>query len=222
MNRIGLFGGTFNPIHFGHLRSALEVQEGFGLDRIYLIPSAFPPHKETVGIADVKDRLEMIRLAAAAHPGFFVSDVELQRQHLSYTVDTVVHFKSSCPKDCRLYLIMGLDAFQEIDTWKSYLDLFDLIPIIVMTRPQSQPDPEHSGQERLDLFLQSRISSQYQYSAAQSAYIHPAWQPVHLFAVTSFAISSTRIRQSVKKGRSIKFLVPENVARFITARGLYL
>ncbi len=90
--RIGLFGGTFNPIHLGHIQVVHEVQEGFALERIILIPSALPPHKEPGGVADARDRMEMIRLAIADYPDFMVSDVELKRSGPSYTIDTVRHF----------------------------------------------------------------------------------------------------------------------------------
>ena len=136
---VGLFGGTFNPIHNGHLKAIEEVLKGFSLDKSYLIPSAIPPHKEQRNLVDAKDRMEMIRLAVATCPALMesvtVSDVELKRKGPSYTIDTVCHFKSILPKDSRLYLILGLDAFLEIDTWKSYTNLFMLTSFIVIPRP---------------------------------------------------------------------------------------
>ncbi|HSM73080.1 MAG TPA: nicotinate (nicotinamide) nucleotide adenylyltransferase, partial [Desulfobacterales bacterium] len=119
MNRIGLFGGTFNPIHLGHLRSAQEVLEAFDLQRILLIPSALPPHKEPEFLANAADRLAMIRQATLGHTGLSVSDVEITRPGPSYTIDTVRFFKRSLPADTRLFLVVGLDAFLEIDSWKA-------------------------------------------------------------------------------------------------------
>ena len=134
LRRIGLFGGTFNPIHLGHIQVVREVKAGFGLNKILIIPSALPPHKEPDGVVDAEDRLEMIRLAFSDDPNFVISDVELKRSGPSYTIDTVRHFKSISPENTKFYLIMGLDAFLEIDSWRSYNDLFLLIPFIVMSR----------------------------------------------------------------------------------------
>jgi len=136
LKRIGLFGGTFNPIHLGHIQVIQEVKKGFGLDKIllnYLSVNSTPP-KNRNGLVDAGDRIEMIRLSFSTHPDFSVSDVELKRSGPSYTIDTVRHFKSILPEDTELVLILGLDAFLEIDTWKSYKDLFLLIPFIVMSR----------------------------------------------------------------------------------------
>ena len=103
--RLGVLGGTFNPIHVGHLLAAKDVQRFFSLDKIYLIPSAIPPHKAPAGIVDAKNRLEMIRLAIPAHTGILVSDVELKRSGPSYTIDTVIHFKSGLPAENELFLM---------------------------------------------------------------------------------------------------------------------
>ena len=133
--RIGLFGGTFNPIHRGHLWAASEVIKRFNLDQFFLIPAALPPHKTPGAVANADDRLEMIHLAIADLSGLTVSDVELNRPGPSYTIDTVRHFKNTLANDSRIYLIMGLDAFLEIDTWKSYTELLEQIAFIVMARP---------------------------------------------------------------------------------------
>ncbi|MBU4209797.1 MAG: nicotinate (nicotinamide) nucleotide adenylyltransferase, partial [Proteobacteria bacterium] len=148
MEHIGLFGGTFNPIHVGHLRAIQDVQNRFALDKCYLIPAALPPHKEPGDVVDAKYRLEMIRLAVSEYSdrlnSVIISDVELKRSGPSYTVDTVNHFKSILPYNSRLYFILGIDAFLEIDTWKSYSDLFYLTAFIVMARPRGV-DTEGSG-----------------------------------------------------------------------------
>ncbi|UCF93265.1 MAG: nicotinate (nicotinamide) nucleotide adenylyltransferase [Desulfobacterales bacterium] len=221
--RIGLFGGTFNPIHVGHLRAALEVKEEFALEKIFLIPAALPPHKERGHVVDAADRLQMIHLAVTPECGFSVSEVELRRTGISYTIDTVCHFKHILPAGTCLYLVMGLDAFLEIDSWKSYTDLLREVPLIVISRPAAaHPDPS-SGWQTLGNYLQSKISAHYRFSASQSCYLHAQGnQPIHIFAVTALDISSTQIRKRIKQGRSIKFLVPEKVADYIQTRGLYL
>ena len=222
LKRIGLFGGTFNPIHLGHLRAALEVKEAFSLDKIYIIPSAIPPHKNTTGLVEAADRLKMIHLAVSDHTEFAVSDIELKRSGPSYTVDTVNYFKSSLSKDTQLYLIVGLDAFLEIDTWKSYMDLFQIIPLIVMLRPDTKWNDTKSRWQILDEFLKSRISDGYVFSTSGSSYVHDEKQPIHFYHVTLLDISSSIIRKLIKEGRSMKFLVPEKVENYINSKGLYL
>lgn len=219
---IGLFGGTFNPIHLGHIQVVHEVQEGLALDRIILIPSALPPHKEPGGVADARDRMEMIRLAIADYPDFTVSDVELKRSGPSYTIDTVRHFKAALPEDSALYLILGLDAFLEIDTWKSYTDLFLLVPFIVMARSGAGDSDTVLRWQTLEAYLKSRITEGYQFSASRSCYIHDEKQPIFVYNVTPVNISSTKIRQLIKKGSAIRSLVPIIVEDFIKTKGLYL
>jgi nicotinate-nucleotide adenylyltransferase len=222
LKRIGLFGGTFNPIHLGHIQVIQEVKKGFGLDKIFIIPSALPPHKKPDGLVDAGDRIEMIRLSFSNHPDFAVSDVELNRSGPSYTIDTVRHFKSILPEDAELFLILGLDAFFEIDTWKSYKDLFLLIPFIVMSRGTEGENGRVFGRKTVEDYLKSKISEGYNRSASQSSYIHKEKQPVYVFDVTPIDISSTKIRKLIKTGRPIKSLVPEIVEAFIKNKGLYL
>ena len=133
--KIGLFGGTFDPIHLGHLRAIKEVSERFGLSKTHLIPAALPPHKPNRDIATAKDRLEMIRLAVGSMAEFEISDIELNRSGPSYTIDTLKHFMAKTGATDQTYLIMGLDAFLEIDTWKAYLEIFKIVPVIIMARP---------------------------------------------------------------------------------------
>ena len=220
--RIGLFGGTYNPIHLGHLRAAVEVKEGFSLDEIYLIPCAIPPHKKSGHIAGAKERYEMARIATLNTPGFSASDVELKRSGLSYTIDTVLYFKSVLQKDTELYFILGLDAFLEIDTWKSYMDLFPLIPFIILTRPYAGHTDPDLTQQKIEDFIKSRISTGYKYDSSQSGFIHLEMEPLFLFDVTPLEISSSAIRSLIKRGRSIRFLVPDEAIDFIKTKGLYL
>jgi len=220
--RIGLFGGTYNPIHLGHLRAAVEVKEGFSLDEIYLIPCAIPPHKKSGHVAGARERYEMARIATSNTPGFFASDVELKRSGPSYTIDTILHFKSVLQKNTELYFILGLDAFLEIDTWKSYMDLFPLIPFIILTRPHAgQIDPD-LRQQKIEDFIKSKISAGYKYDSSQSGFIHLEMEPIFLFDVTSLEISSSAIRNLIKRRRSIRYLVPDEIIDFIKTKGLYL
>lgn len=221
MRHTGLFGGTFNPVHFGHLRSAYEVQARFSLDGVCFIPAAIPPHKEPSSVADAADRLEMIRLAVSDYPEFSVSDVELKRSGPSYTIDTVKHFKTTLTEPTMFYLIVGLDAFLEINTWKSFKELFLLVPFIVMTRPGLNCRDSGDKLTALHDFLNAKISGGYLFSSQDSCYIHKTNQPVYVFEVSRMDISSTKIRKLAEKGESIRFLAPANVELFIKNRGLY-
>ena len=220
--QIGLFGGTFDPIHFGHLRTALEIKEAFALDKIHFIPCAIPPHKPPQRMADAEDRYRMIQLALSDQKDFMVSDVELDRPGPSYSIDTVSYFQSTLPENTRLYLILGIDAFLEIDTWKSYRDFFERVPFIIMKRPGKKQSNQPEKQEILEKFLQSKISKNYRFSTDRSCCIHEKKQPVFNANVTALDISSTKIRTLIKRGRSIRYLVPESVVAYIRTKGLYV
>ncbi len=219
--RIGLFGGTFNPIHRGHLRAAAQVRQGFGLDRVFLIPAALPPHKVSGEVAAASDRLQMIRLAIENRDGLNVSDVELKRAGPSYTIDTVRHFKGRLENQSRVFLIMGLDAFLELDSWHLYADLLAQIAFIVINRPLAGGDAD-AGWKRMEDYLRDRISPQYTFDAARSCFRRPGSQPIHVLAIDALDVSSTQIREMIKKGRPIDHLVPPKVAQYINSRGLYL
>ncbi len=219
--RIGLFGGTFNPIHYGHLRAAKEVCEGFDLEKLYFIPSALPPHKDIQEVVSVVDRLEMTRLAITGNPEFVLSDVELKRPGLSYTIDTVKHFKKSLNPNVDLFLVMGVDAFIEIDTWKSFKQLFQSLPMIIMTRPHPDGRSRSLEWENMTAFIQEKISRSYQLSVKDGCYHHDRQHPVYRFNISMLEISGTKIRKQVQQGRSIRFLVPESVENYIYERGIY-
>ena len=221
MKRIGLFGGTFNPVHNGHLRAAASVREGFGLETVVLIPAAIPPHKNSKEIAPAADRLEMVRLSVAGCDHLAVSDVELVRSGPSYSIDTVRHFIERSPADREFFFIVGLDAFLEIDTWKYFQDLFELVPMIVLNRPASLQTPGDVFSRIIDDFLRTRISGDYAPSADGLSFTHPGQQTVYLFSGEMIEISSTFIRQCIGRGESVSGAVPRAAADFIRRKGLY-
>ena len=223
MKGIGLFGGTFNPLHSGHLKVAQDVRAQFNLEKICFIPSAIPPHKGTEGLADVKDRYQIIQTAMSPGKGLEASDVEIHRQGPSYTIDTVRYFISTSPST-PCYLIVGMDAFFEIDTWKSYKKLFNLIPIIVMTRPAEGIQMTAAPVAELEKYIHAHVDPGYQFLEHESCFVHPdpEKQSVYLCYVTPVDISSTQIRNYVRQGVSIKPMVPDTIEKYIYKKGLYL
>jgi nicotinate-nucleotide adenylyltransferase len=219
LKKIGIFGGTFNPIHLAHLRAALEVQTGFGLDAVFLIPSATPPHKDAGAVAEAADRLEMVQRAVSDVPQLRVSDIEIKRQGPSYTIDTICAFRKHLPEEVWLYLIIGLDAFLEIATWKSYQDLLRLVPLIVISRP-GIAGPQDLNRSIARLIEQNELAG-YECAPENPCFRHCEKQPIFTFNVTAMDIASTRIRDMVRRGEPIDFLVPPAVNAYIKERGLY-
>lgn len=219
---IGLFGGTFNPVHFGHLRAVLEVAEGFPLEECHLVPAAIPPHKANDDMVAADARLKMLRMAVSGHPCLKISDVELKRSGPSYTIDTVRHFKAQLPEGGILYLIVGLDAFLELDTWKSHRSLLKTVAFIVTSRPSPEPKRNSEKWHILTEYLSNVISDEYVGSGACPVFSHPYFLPIHTFDVTMLDISSSKIRDLIRQKRSARYLVPGNVLDFINVRGLYL
>ena len=214
----GLFGGTFNPLHNGHLDTLRAVLEMFGLDRVYLIPCAIPPHKSSSGLAPGNERLEMINASIRHMPEFFSSAIELERGGPSYTIDTVREFKKRDTDRADFYLILGSDAFLEINTWERFSAIFDEIPIIVMTRPGSGDNfKELAG------FIQREISSDYRFSEKSNTFVHKRGkQSIRIAEVPLIDISSTRIRNLIRSGKPFGHLVPPPVEKIIVEKGLYL
>ena len=222
MKGIGLFGGTFNPLHNGHLKVAEDVKAKFNLEKIYFIPSAVPPHKGTEHLADASDRFQMIKAAIPSGKGFEASDVEIQRPGPSYTIDTVKYFENRLPASMPCYLIVGMDAFLEIDTWKSFKTLFDMLPVIVMTRPAKSTQMIPAPVAELEKYIHAHVDSGYMYLKQKSCFVHPKKQLIYLCHVTPVDISSTRIRNYVRQNMSIKQMIPDTVEKYIHKKGLYL
>ncbi len=209
IERIGIFGGTFNPIHIAHLRSAEEVREAQHLDRILFIPSAAPPHKQTV--APAAHRLAMVRLALAGNPHFQVSTIEVARRGRSYSVDTLRALHARMPGTSFAF-IMGVDAFREIDTWKEYQSIFALADLIVTSRPPRR-------ETALRRALPVAVRKHFCYRAGQLE--HRTGNRIIFQPVSDLDISASSIRQRLSRGLSIRYLVPAAVERYITRHNLY-
>jgi nicotinate-nucleotide adenylyltransferase len=208
--RIGLFGGTFNPVHLGHLRGAEEIRGAFGLQEMIFIPVAIPPHKAAEGVVEAKHRLEMVRLATSANPGFITSELELSRPGKSYSIDTLHYFRER-HGDC-LFFILGGDAFMEIETWKEFQSLFSLSNFIVMTRPGFERTPSQPPEV---------LASVFRYEPEVKGFVHVSGHTLYFKEITYLDISSTRIRELIGKGESVRYLIPFEVEAYILAQGLY-
>lgn len=212
--RLGLFGGTFNPMHYGHLRSAEEVCEALGLTRLWFIPTGQPPHKAAPGITPFEVRLEMSRLAVGDHPVMSVSDMEGRRPGRSYSIETLRQIRGDVGPTCELYFILGMDAVLEIGTWKDYKELFTLSHFVVLDRPGYD-------RQRLEEVLLEEVHPLFQPLERQRGFLHPAGHKVILQETTLMDISGTAIRERVRQGRSIRYLLPEAVRKYIIMHKLY-
>jgi len=197
--RLGILGGTFDPIHLGHLRTAEEIGQELDLERVYLIPSASPPHKTEELVTPFDHRLTMTRLAIGGSSLLDALDLEGRRAGPSYSIETLKELHSIFKPDPDLFFILGIDAFLEINTWKEYERLFDYAHFVIISRPGYR-------KEKLEPFL---LKSGLEIKT------------LTIKETTLMDISSTHIREMVQQGKSIRFLVPGAVRDYITKKGLY-
>lgn len=198
--KIGIMGGTFDPIHLGHLATAEAVREIFSLDEILFIPAARPPHKLSRHITDEHRRLEMTRLATLSNKFFRVSDMELKRTGPSYTLDTMNELHETFGRSTELFFIIGADSLIDLKKWHAARELVAGCHFIATTRRGVDVD----------------------FSAVESFFGSAATEHIHRVTTPGLEISSTDIREKVRLGRSIKYLVPEIVEEYILQEELYL
>jgi nicotinate-nucleotide adenylyltransferase len=211
--RIGILGGTFNPIHNAHLRIAEESRDLFGLDRVIFIPAATPPHKPLVGELSFASRLAMVRLSVADNPYFSVSDMEAVRGGRSYSIDTLRALRIEFPED-EIFFIIGADSFNDISTWREYAAIFALCNVVCVQRPGSTI-------KSLAMALPVAMSQEFCYDTAAKRLTHSSGHGVFALDGVLLDISSSHIRQLVRGGRSIRYLVPDAVEQFIKEQRLY-
>jgi nicotinate-nucleotide adenylyltransferase len=211
--RVGLFGGSFNPIHFGHLRAAEEVREALALDLLYFIPAAAPPHKPDGDLARPDHRLHMVQLATKGNRHFMVSDAEIRRSGPSYTIDTVRHFAGTMRGRPEFFLLVGGDQFAEFETWKDCDELARLCHIVVHTRLRESLETATTvSLAALDRFGYVRRDDHYE---------HPSRHTLTFVATTFLPISATLIRRKLRAHESIRYLVPGDVADYIQRHTVY-
>lgn len=192
-------GGTFNPIHYGHLVTAQEALSQFNLDKVIFIPTGDPPHKTDEEIASAEHRYLMTVIATASNSKFFVSRIEIDRKGKSYTIDTLRELRKIYTEDVSLYFITGADAILEILTWKDTAEILTLCKFIAATRPGYDLS-------RLESLKKKILDTE---------------DKIFVMEVPALAISSTDIRARIKQQRPIDYLLPEGVCKFILKNGLY-
>jgi nicotinate-nucleotide adenylyltransferase len=190
---IGIFGGSFDPIHLGHLIAAQSVREALGLSRIVFVPAGSPPHKQGRTMAPPKLRHRMVRLATAGNPAFETSDLELGQSRPTYTIETLITLRKKHPRT-RLSLMLGIDQALLLDTWKEPQRLFSLARVVIFARP---------GYDLRKLATKWR-------------------RQVTIVEIPQVDVSASAIRDRLRRGRSIRYLVPDAVAAFIRRHRLYL
>ncbi|MFQ5742961.1 MAG: nicotinate-nucleotide adenylyltransferase [Acidobacteriota bacterium] len=227
--RIGIFGGTFDPPHLGHLILAEEIREDFRLQEVYFMPCHEPPHKSRIDLTEAKHRFAMVVAATLHNPDFIASPIEVSRPGKSYSIDTLRALRQELGPETEMLFVSGLDSFLEIETWKDFEDLLNLCHTIVVSRPGHGFDeiPKRlpgwivdrlvdlrSGNENPCSYLNSRSKTEVEDSKSQRLRIFLS-DAVHV------DISSTGIRERIREGRSIRYSVPVEVQRYIEANGLY-
>jgi nicotinate-nucleotide adenylyltransferase len=207
--RIGIFGGTFNPIHLGHLRAAEEVKECLGLEKVIFVPSHLPPHKELHSRVPGSVRLEMTRLAISSNPGFELCGFEVEQGGSSYSVRTIEHLAGRY--QTTPVFILGRDAFNEIMTWYEAKRLFDLAHFAVMSRPGAHaPD--------LTTVLGGEAG---RFEQIPEGFVNERGNRIVFVDVTPLEISSSKVRDLCRKGRSIAYLVPREVEEYVRSERIY-
>ena len=206
---IGIFGGTFDPVHYGHLRAAIEAMERLSLTSLRLLPAGTPPHRSQT-FASAEHRLAMLKLALQRHEDLWADDREVKRGGYSYMVDTLAEIRRE-EGDAPLLLLVGQDAANSLDSWYEWADLFKLAHLVIMRRPDSR----HVYSGALFKEIQARlVSDPMKLQAVTAGLVMP-------LEVTQLAISSTGIREQISTGHSVRFLLPDSVIDYIHEHELY-
>ena len=189
MKRIGILGGTFNPVHIGHLTIAQMVHEQLKLEKVLFVPSYLPPHKSGKRVASPKDRYHMLQLAIKGNPYFQLSDFEIKKKGKSFSIETVSFFQDQYPKRTKLFFIIGSDLLETLHTWKHIDDILDIVSFVAVNRP------DFKGKR-------SKIKAK-------------------MISTPGLQTSSSYLRQRITAGKTVKYLVPDNILSYIKQKKLY-
>lgn len=189
MKRIGILGGTFNPIHIGHLTIAQMVHERLGLDKVLFVPSNLPPHKSGKNVASAKDRYHMVRSAIRGNPYFEISDFEIKKKGRSFSVETVSYFCGQYPRGTKFFFIIGSDLLSTLHTWRRVDDILKIVSFVAVHRPGFKEK-------------KSKVKAR-------------------LITIPGLQTSSSYVRERIISGKTVKYLVPDNVLKYIEDKKLY-
>ncbi len=208
-------GGTFNPIHLGHLRAAEEIAEHFRLNQVCFMPAARPPHKSPEPLVDYAHRLEMLKLAVADRPGFKVSDLESRLPYPSYTLNTVKAFQEETGRSGEIFFLVGLDSFMTVSQWHRWPELLAATAFIVFARA-GMPEPFEAMRDML-----KTIDPETTWDGREECFKIAEARPLYFLPGGRLIISSTDLRQRLESGESVRYLIPEPVRRYIEIHSLY-
>lgn len=214
--KIGLMGGSFDPVHSGHLRAAEEIGERLALDEVVFIPALVSPHKNPEVVSHFSHRLNMLNLSIRQNPRFGVSDLELRREPPSYTIDTLRSLKRNNPRN-EYYFIMGSELFTGIETWKDFAELFYHSSFVVVRRPGH-------GSAHAASLIPLALENDFRYSyngRDMEVFAHKSSNELFFVGIAGIRVSSTEIRGLAGRGGSLRHLVPPEVEHYIAENGLY-
>lgn len=209
MLKVGILGGSFNPVHWGHIKAAEDVRAILNLHEVWFMCASFPPHKKD--IASPFHRFTMLKLALKGKPYFFPSDLEIKKRFM-FTYDTLTYLNSKFSTKYEFYFLLGLDAFLEISTWKNWRKLFSLANFVIFNRSM--------GQENLKAILKNYLGLDVQYHLQSDSYVYKD-KRIYQVKIKSINISGSEIREMVKKGQDYSTFIPKEVFDYIEANNLY-
>lgn len=212
MKKIGLFGGTFDPVHNGHMAVAKAVLEQLALDTLYFIPAAEPPHKSSQFITSFAHRVAMLRLALQGEPRYIVSDIEGLRRGPSYTIDTLAQFRRKLGREADLFFIIGLDAFADITSWKCYRELLQGSSFVVIDRPTH-------GHHALSEVIAGNFPDYRETGAG--IWSRKGGKSILALSMEPVAVSSSLVRERLRQGSPVEKLIPPAVVRYLRSERLY-
>lgn len=213
MIRLGILGGSFNPIHFGHLRGAEEIRQRFSLEKILFVPTYVPPHKPPDAVLEYSHRKSMTHIGLNSNPYFVLEDIEEQLPTPSYSYRTIQALIKKCGVDADFYFIMGEDDFANMNTWSLPTVIFQLCTLIVITR--------RNAGKTLEELVPVDLKDEFWYSTKEGVLVHKQGKKVYLSSIPMLDISSSGIRQLVQENRSIRYLTPQPVIEYIEKEKLY-
>ncbi len=213
--RVGLFGGTFDPIHNGHIKAALHIEEQLKLNHIYFVPAYLSPYKTQMSPSAPHHRCEMVKRAIAPFAHFSVSEFEINKKGISYTIDTLKHYQGLLSSQAELYFILGTDAFLGISQWKQVEDIFATAHLVVISRPGYRFQPLSQ------ILKNDKLTKEFVSLEENKEYRHFTGHRIYFFELPTMDISSSELRDKISRHEPYSLFVPEEVQEYIQTNHLY-